>query len=193
MQLENVRIGFALTGSFCTFPKILPEISRLVEEGADVLPIMTPTSANTDTRFGTAREYIDQIEKLTGKKILTSITEAEPIGPKEMVDVMVIAPCTGNTLAKLANAITDNAVLMAVKSHLRNQKPVVIGLSSNDGLGMNAKNLGLLLNTKNIYFVPFKQDDPFKKPNSLVARYDLLIPTVLEALEGKQVQPLLAD
>ncbi|MGE5328372.1 MAG: dipicolinate synthase subunit B [Deltaproteobacteria bacterium] len=191
MRLQNIKVGFALTGSFCTFAKIIPEIQKLVEEGAEVFPIMSEASYNIDTRFGKAEDFINKIEDITEKKIISTITEAEPIGPESSLDVIVIAPCTGNTLAKLANGITDTTVLMAVKAHLRNNKPVVIGVSTNDGLGANAKNLGLLLNTKNIFFIPFSQDNPLVKQNSIVAKMELVVDTILETLKGKQIQPLL--
>jgi len=191
LRLQNIKIGFALTGSFCTFSKIIPEIQKLVEEGAEVFPIMSEASYNIDTRFGKAEDFINRIEDITGKKIISTITEAEPIGPESLLDVIVVAPCTGNTLAKLANAITDTTVLMAVKAHLRNNKPVVVGVSTNDGLGANAKNLGLLLNAKNIFFIPFSQDNPLLKQNSIVAKMELIVETILESLKGKQIQPVL--
>ncbi|MCR4434328.1 MAG: dipicolinate synthase subunit B [Clostridiales bacterium] len=191
MLLEGIRIGFALTGSFCTFDKIIPEIKKIVDEGADVFPIMSESVKNLDTRFGTAEEWKAKIKSITGKEIISSIVEAEPIGPKSLLDIVVVAPCTGNTLAKLANAITDTPVTMACKANLRNGKPIVLSVSTNDGLGANAKNIGLLLNMKNIYFVPFGQDSPQSKPNSLLSKNELMIPTILEALKGKQIQPLL--
>lgn len=191
MKLDGIRVGFALTGSFCTFAKILPEIRSIVDEGGIVLPIMSENAFQTDTRFGKAQDFIKEIEDITNNKIVKSVKEAEPIGPNNLVDIMVIAPCTGNTLAKLANAITDSSVLMAAKSHLRNKKPLVIAVSTNDGLSANAKNIGLLLNSKNMYFVPFGQDNPASKPNSLVAKMEMLIPTILDALNGRQIQPVL--
>lgn len=191
MLLEGVKVGFALTGSFCTFGKTVPELEKIVAEGADVLPIISEATDKLDTKFGRAEEWKSKIEGITGKKLIKTIVEAEPIGPKSLLDVIVIAPCTGNTLGKLANGITDTPVTMACKAHLRNSKPVVIAIATNDGLGANAKNLGLLLNTKNIYFVPFGQDDPLKKCNSVVAKFELIVPTILEALKGKQIQPLL--
>lgn len=191
MLLNGIKVGVAITGSFCTFDTILVEIQRLVDEGADVYPIMSYNAYNFDTRFGLAEEWKERIKKATGKEIISTIQDAESIGPKAYLDVIVVAPCTGNTLAKLANAITDTPVGMAYKAHLRNNKPAVIAVSTNDGLGANAKNLGLLLDKKNVYFVPFGQDDPIKKCNSLIAHYDMIVPTVLEALKGKQIQPLL--
>ncbi len=191
MLLEGKKIGFALTGSFCTFDKVIPQIEKLVAEGAEIYPIFSETAANYDTRFGRAQNFKTRIEGICGKKAISSIIDAEPIGPGGFLDIIVVAPCTGNTLAKIANAITDTPVTMAVKANLRNQKPVLIAISTNDGLGANAKNLGILLNTKNIYFVPFGQDDPIKKCNSLVAKFDMILPAVVEALKGKQIQPVL--
>ncbi|NJD01087.1 MAG: dipicolinate synthase subunit B, partial [Ruminiclostridium sp.] len=167
MLLQGVKIGFALTGSFCTFAKVMPELEKLVSEGADIIPVISETVDKYDTRFGKADEWKAKIEGVTGKKIIRTIVEAEPIGPKSMLDILIVAPCTGNTLGKLANGITDTAVTMAAKAHLRNGKPLVLAISTNDGLGTNAKNLGILLNAKNLYFVPFGQDDPVKKCNSL--------------------------
>lgn len=191
MLLENIKAGFALTGSYCTFSKVIPEIERLVSEGAEVYPIMSEATYDTDTRFGRAEDFIGKVESITGKKIITTIVEAEPIGPQSLLDVMIVAPCTGNTLAKLANAVTDTPVTMACKAHLRNHKPLVIAISTNDGLAANAKNLGMLLNMRNVYFVPFGQDDPIKKSNSLVAEFEQIVPAVRDALDGKQIQPLL--
>lgn len=191
MLLEGVKVGIAITGSFCTLDIILIEIKRLVDEGADVYPIISFNVDNFDTRFGTAKEWKDKIKEATGKEIISTIQGAESIGPKAYLDIVVVAPCTGNTLAKLANAITDTPVSMAWKAHLRNNKPVVLGISTNDGLGANAKNLGLLLNMKNVYFVPFGQDDPIKKCNSLIADYQMIVPTIVKALKGEQIQPIL--
>lgn len=191
MTLQNVNVGLAITGSYCTFEKVMPEIDKLIKAGAKVYPILSYSASNTDTRFGTAQEFKNKLEDITHNKIIDSMIDVEPIGPKGLIDVMLVAPCTGNTLAKLANAITDSPVLMACKAHLRNCKPVVIAISTNDALGANAKNLGLLLNIKNIYFVPFGQDNPKDKPNSLIAKMEYLIPAIEYALEGKQIQPLL--
>lgn len=191
MELAGKRIGWALTGSHCTLAQALKQIERVVEAGADVLPILSPTVARDTTRFGTPDEWRARLLELTGKRPLETIAEVEPIGPARMIDVLIIAPCTGNTLAKLANGLTDGPVLMAAKAHLRNGRPVVISVSTNDGLGMNARNLGVLLNAKNIYFVPFGQDAAFEKRNSLVAREELIPDTLEAALDGKQIQPLL--
>lgn len=191
MLLEGIKVGIAITGSFCTFDTVMAEIKRLVEEGAEVYPIMSYNASSLDTKFGLAKDWIEKIETATGNRIISTIQDAEPIGLTGFLDVLVIAPCTGNTLAKIANGITDTPVCMAYKAHLRNGKPVVIAISTNDALGANAKNLGLLLDKKNVYFVPFSQDDPIKKPTSIIAHYDMIIPTILEALKGKQIQPIL--
>lgn len=191
MRLKGVRVGFALTGSHCCLDQVLPQVRSLVNEGAEIYPIISSSVDITDTRYGTGEKWKGMLSSLTGRQVFRTITEVEDVGPKKLFDIMVVAPCTGNTLAKIANGITDGAVLMSVKAHLRNQRPVVLGISTNDGLGLNAKNIGLLLSVKNIYMVPFGQDNPVQKPNSLVAKWDLIIDTVLEALNGKQYQPVL--
>lgn len=191
MSMTGLRIGFAFTGSHCTIEEVIPEVQKLVDQGAEVFPIISQSVDQTDTRFGTAEQWKEQLTKITGKEIISSMVAAEPVGPNKMFDVLVVAPCTGNTLAKLANAITDGPVLMAIKAHLRNQQPVVLGVSTNDGLGLNAKNLGILLSTKNIYMVPFGQDNPSGKPNSLKANMALIAESILAALQGKQLQPVL--
>lgn len=193
MNLKGKKVGIALTGSFCTFDKMFLEIQKLTEAGALVYPILSNASQTVSSRFGTPEVYLQKIEELTGRPPILRIEEAEPIGPKGYLDILVILPCTGNTAAKLANGITDTPVLMAAKAHLRNNKPLVISISTNDGLGMNMKNIGLLLNSKHIYFVPFGQDSWDKKPNSLVAQTTLLLPTLEMALEQKQLQPLLVN
>ena len=191
MSIEGKKIGVALTGSFCTFEKMFLELQRLVDAGAEVYPILSNASQTITSRFGTPDAYLEKLKSITDKAPILCIEGAEPIGPKGYLDILAILPCTGNTAAKLANGITDTPVLMAAKAHLRNNKPLVISISTNDGLGMNMKNIGLLYNTKNIYFVPFGQDSWEKKPNSLVAHTELLIPTLEMALEHKQYQPLL--
>lgn len=191
MLLKDVKLGFAFTGSFCTLSRVILELEKIAAEGADILPIISETVGNTDTKFGKAAEWKHKIEAICGKQVVQSIVEAEPIGPKALLDILVVAPCTGNTLGKLANGITDTSVTMACKAHLRNERPVLLALSTNDGLGANAKNLGILLNRKNIYFVPFGQDDPLKKSNSLMSDFDLLIPAIQSVLAGKQLQPVL--
>ncbi|MBS3948269.1 MAG: dipicolinate synthase subunit B [Dethiobacter sp.] len=193
MRLKGLKIGFALTGSHCTLEKVFPELEKLLAEGAEIYPVISPAIDHTDTRFGEAAEWKTRFVQTTGHRLINSIASAEPIGPQALLDAYIIAPCTGNTLAKLASGITDTAVLMGAKAQLRNQKPVILAIATNDGLGMNAKNVSTLLNTKNIYMVPFGQDSPFGKPNSLGAKLDLLLPTVLQALAGKQLQPLLVN
>lgn len=191
MDVKGKKVGVALTGSFCTFDKIFIELEKLVKAEADVYTIFSDASQKISSRFGKPEDFISRVEEITGKKPIFTIEDAEPIGPKAYLDILVIFPCTGNTIAKLANGITDTPVLMAAKAHLRNNKPLVISVSTNDALGMNMKNIGLLLNAKNIYFVPFGQDNPEKKNNSLIAHTDKLIPTLELALEGKQYQPII--
>lgn len=191
MELKGKKIGVALTGSFCTFEKTFQELQKLADLGAELHPILSNASQTISCRFGSPQMYLEKLEEITGRKPILCIEGAEPIGPTGYLDILTILPCTGNTVAKLANGITDTPVLMAAKAHLRNNKPLVISISTNDGLGMNMKNIGLLLNAKNIYFVPFGQDDCVKKPNSLVAHLSELQPALEYALEGKQYQPLL--
>lgn len=186
----GLRAGFAVTGSFCTFEKAFAQIPVLLEAGYELVPIMSQTSYTTDTRFGTAQSFIDRLEEQTGKKVIHTIRDAEPIGPKAMLDILIIAPCTGNTLGKLAGGITDTPVTMAAKAHLRNGRPIVIAVASNDALSASARNIGQLMNAKNIYFVPMRQDDFVKKPTSMVADMSLILPTVQAALEGRQLQPV---
>ncbi|AFM42410.1 dipicolinic acid synthetase, B subunit [Desulfosporosinus acidiphilus SJ4] len=193
MQFDGLKIGFALTGSHCMLHEVVKVMKRLADEGAVVTPIVSYSVDTMDTRFGKAEDWKGQFKEITQKDIIHTIPEAEPIGPKKMFDCVVIAPCTGNTLAKLANGITDTPALMAAKSHLRNQSPVVLAISTNDGLGLNARNIGTLLITKNVYLVPFGQDNPAIKANSLVAHMDRIPDTILMALEGKQIQPVLWD
>ena len=189
--MKTLRIGLALTGSYCTYEKALEALEALCRRH-DVTALMSETAYGTDTRFGAAADFIRRLETITGKPVLHSIPEAEPIGPGDMFDVLSVAPCTGNTAAKLAAGITDTAVTMAVKSHLRCGKPVVLAFGSNDGLSASAKNIGELLNRKHIYFVPMYQDDPERKPRSLAADYRRLEETILAAYEGRQTEPILA-
>lgn len=191
MDLTGKNIGFAMTGSFCTFKKVMAQLEALAATGANIIPIMSHNAATTDTRFGNAADFINMLEMYAGTKVITTIKEAEPIGPKGLLDLLIIAPATGNTIGKLANGITDTSVTLAAKAHLRNERPIVVAVSTNDGLGASAKNIGLLSNTKHIYFVPFGQDEPFKKQKSLVAHMDLILPTVEMALDGKQLQPVI--
>lgn len=193
MSLQGKRIGFGLTGSHCTYDEVFPEIEKLVQKGAQVIPVVTFTVKNTNTRFGEGAEWVKRLEQITGRKVIDSIVEAEPLGPKNPLDCMVIAPLTGNSMSKLANALTDSPVLMATKATLRNGKPVVLGISTNDALGLNGVNLMRLMATKNIYFIPFGQDDPMKKPNSMVARMSMLCETVEHAFKGKQIQPVIVE
>lgn len=189
--MSNETVGFALCGSFCTFKKAIPQMKKLVDLGYRVIPIMSHTAYTTDTRFGKAIDFINEIEEICNERTIHNISGAEPIGPKKLLDILVIAPCTGNTIGKMANGITDTSVTLAAKAHLRNSRPVVIAVSTNDALGAAAKNIGLLMNSKNIYFVPMKQDDPNEKPNSIVANFDLIPETVRSVLNNKQPQPIL--
>lgn len=185
-----MNIGFAMTGSFCTYAKVFP-IMELLSRDYTVTPIFSEASYTIDSRFGTAREHIDLARELCGREPLHTIAQVEPIGPKKLLDVLIVAPCTGNTLAKLAHSIADTPVTMAVKSHLRNGRPVLIAVSTNDGLAGAAENIGRLLGRKHYYFVPFGQDDAMGKPTSLVADFSAIPQTLEAALEGRQVQPLL--
>ena len=180
---ETISIGFAITGSFCTFAKTLTLLSELVKQGYEVQPIFSNHTSHLDNRFTAAETFCKKVERITGNTGIYTIQDAEPIGPKAPFDALVIAPCTGNTMAKLVNGITDTPVLMAAKAHLRNNRPLVVALSTNDALGMNLKNIGILLNTKNIYFIPFGQDNYKSKPNSMIAHIDLLTDTIEAALE----------
>lgn len=191
MRLQGIKMGFVVTGSHCTLDNIMMEIEKLVSEGADVFPVVSYSVSTADTRFGRSADWCAQLEEITKKTVIKTIVDAEPIGPGKLFDILVVAPCTGNTLAKLANGITDTPALMAIKAHLRNQRPVVIAISTNDGLGLNARNIATLLITKNIYLVPFGQDNPIEKANSLVARMDRITDTIIQAMEGKQIQPVL--
>lgn len=188
--MPKTKLGLAICGSYCTFDKILPT-AEVLTETYDLTAVMSENAAETDTRFGCAETVKKRLSEITGKEVICAITDAEPIGPKKLFDVMAVAPCTGNTLAKLACGIADSAVTMACKAHLRNGRPVVIAVSTNDALGANAKNIGELLNRKNIYFVPFRQDDPQGKPTSLISDLTLLEKAVESALEGLQLQPVI--
>ena len=191
IDLEKLKIGFAICGSFCTFSKIMPEIEKLVQSNYEVVPIMSHIAYTTDTRFGKAEDFINKIESLCDRRIINTISAAEPIGPKKLLDALIIAPCTGNTIAKLACGICDTSVTMAAKAHLRNGRPLVIAVSTNDGLGANLKNIGTLAVMKNVYLVPFAQDDSIGKPNSLVADMSKIRETLKLALDKTQIQPLL--
>lgn len=189
--MEQLNVGFALCGSFCTLEKAVAALESGVEQGWNIFPILSEITAATDTRFGKAADFISRIEQACGRKIISTVAEAEPIGPKKLLDVLVICPCTGNTLGKLASGITDGPVTMAAKAHLRNGRPLVLAIATNDGLSASAPNIGSLLSRKQVYFVPFGQDDSRGKPTSLVADYGLLSNTVAAALQGEQLQPLL--
>lgn len=192
MNLEGKNIGFAFTGSFCTFRKTINEMKNISEiKDISIFPIMSFNSFNLDTKFGKALDFEKEIEEITRNKIIHTIVDAEPIGPKKMFDILIIAPCSGNTIAKLANDIINTPVTMAVKSHLRNNRPVVIAISTNNGLSGAAENIGKLLNRKNYYFVPFKQDNPITKPNSIVFDPTYIRKTLEFALDGEQIQPIL--
>lgn len=185
-----MTIGFALCGSFCTYSKVFPAMEELAKR-YDVIPIFSAASVSTNTRFGLASDHLKRAEDICGRKAILSIDQAEPIGPKKLLDALVIAPCTGNTLAKLSHSIADSPVTMAAKSHLRNGRPILIGISTNDALAGAAENIGKLLGKKHYYFIPFGQDDPFGKPTSMVADFTQLLPALEAALEGRQLQPLL--
>ena len=191
MNLKDKKIGFCLTGSFCTFKNTILQMRELVKAGADIIPIMSYSAYNMDSKFGKAEDFRKEIEEISGNSVIHTIQEAEPIGPGHLTDIMIIAPCTGNTIGKLSNGINDGAVLMAVKSHLRNSNPLVIAPSTNDGLSSSAENIGKLLNKKNIFFVPFRQDNPITKPRSIVFDPTYIKSTLEFALEGKQIQPIL--
>ena len=190
-DLLDMRVGCAMTGSFCTFGRVFEAWRAVRNAGADLMPIMSFNAASTDTRFFPAAQARQLFREITGRTPLTTLAQVEPIGPKKLLDVLVIAPCTGNTLAKLANGIADTPATLAAKSHLRNGRPLVIAVSSNDALAQNAANLGRLMSMRHVYFVPFRQDDPIGKPNSLVAEFELLAETLRCALDGRQIQPLL--
>ncbi len=189
--MEKVRVGFAFCGSFCTYSEVMPALERARARYGDVTPIVSEKSAGTDSRFGPAHEFLREMERICDRRVIDSIHKAEPIGPQKLLDVLVIAPCTGSTLARLANGFSDTAVTMAAKAMWRNGRPVVIAVSTNDGLGASAKNIGLLMEKKHVFFVPYRQDDPVGKPTSLVADFSRINDAVDAALEGRQVQPVL--
>ena len=191
MSLSGKKIGVAFTGSFCTYSRIFEELEVLQKEGAVIQTIFSDSAQSIDSRFGNSKSFLKKAEEITGIPPILTIKDAEPIGPKSLLDLLVIFPCTGNTLAKLANGITDTPVLMAAKAHLRNDKPLLLSVSTNDALGLNMKNIGLLINAKNIFFIPFGQDNPVKKPTSLISHPELLIPSIESALNKQQIQPLI--
>ncbi|MGM9606804.1 MAG: dipicolinate synthase subunit B [Oscillospiraceae bacterium] len=189
--MKSIRVGFAFCGSFCTHDKAIAALERVKADFGDVTPIVSERCAELDTRFGNAHDFLREIERICDKRVIATIQAAEPIGPQGLLDVLAIVPCTGNTLAKLAAGVTDSSVTMAAKAHLRNGRPLVIAVSTNDGLAASARNIGELLCRKNIYFVPFRQDDPGRKPSSLVADFTLVPDAIRAALEGRQLQPIL--
>jgi dipicolinate synthase subunit B len=191
MRFSGIKIGFGFTGSHCTIGQVLPVFQQLKDEDAELLPIFSDSVCKTDTRYGKAEDWWKEVTRISGKEPLTSLVEVEPIGPQRLIDVMVVAPCTGNTLAKVAQGITDSSVTLACKAHLRNNRPLLLAISTNDALGANAHNLATLLNRKNVYFVPFGQDAPSSKHTSLIAKMEKIPDTVLEALEHRQIQPLI--
>lgn len=191
MEVKNKKIGFVFTGSFCTFKKTIPQMKKLKDLGADILPIMSFNSYNMDTKFGKAKDFRKEIEEICEKEIIHTIQGAEPIGPSHLTDIMIVAPASGNTISKLASDIIDTPATMAVKSHLRNNLPVVIAPSTNNGLGANMASIGALINRKNYYFVPFKQDNPITKPRSIVFDPEYIVKTVELALDGEQIEPIL--
>ncbi len=188
--MNGITVGFAMCGSFCTLGRALGVMEELAGLGYDIIPIMSTNVYNTDTRFGKATDIINKTQEICGRKVISTIADAEPIGPKGMTDIMLVAPCTGNTAAKLANAVTDTPVTMAVKSHLRQQRPVLLAFASNDALGASAQNIGKLMNMQHIFFVPMSQDDPLKKPNSLVAHFEMIPEALKSSLNGTQLQPV---
>lgn len=193
MSLQGKRIGFGLTGSHCTYDEVFPEIEKIVNEGAEVIPIVTSTVQNTETRFGKGEDWVERIEKLTGNRVVDTIVKAEPLGPKLPLDCMVIAPLTGNSMSKMANALTDSPVLMVAKATMRNHRPVVVAISTNDALGLNGVNLMRLMAAKDIYFVPYGQDNPIGKPSSMVARMSMIRDTIIAAIEREQIQPVIVE
>lgn len=190
MTNNKLKIGVVVTGSHCTLAKIIQPLIKLKDKGYELFPVIS-NSIKTDTKFGKGEDWVKILEEITDKKVIQTIVEAEPIGPSNFLDILIVLPCTGNTLAKLANAITDNGAMMAIKAHLRNDKPVVLAIATNDALSQNAVNLGKLLAQKNIYFVPFGQDEPQTKPFSMVADLNKLEETIIAALNKKQIQPII--
>lgn len=189
--MNETNVGFALCGSFCTFSKVIPIMRELVNQGYSIYPIMSPMAYTTDTRFGKAQDFIKEIEDICKRNVIHTIYDAEPIGPKKLLDALLIEPCTGNTLGKLANGIYDTSVTLATKAHLRNNRPVIVGVSTNDGLSGSAPAIGKLMATKNYYFIPLQQDDPYHKPTSIVCDFSKTAQTLQAALQGQQYQPML--
>ncbi|MBQ7122843.1 MAG: dipicolinate synthase subunit B [Clostridia bacterium] len=188
--MNNLTVGFAMCGSFCTFDKAIKQMEYLKDKDINIIPIMSFNAYSTDTRFGKADDHIKKIEKICERKIISTLAQAEPIGPKKMLDILIIEPCTGNTIAKLASGITDTPVTLAAKAHLRNNRPLLVAVSTNDALSAAATNIGKLLNYKNIYFVPMRQDDCINKPRSVVADFEKTHDAMMNAMIGKQIQPI---
>ncbi len=193
MDLKGLNIGYCICGSFCTLKDSLEQMKNIIKLGGKITPVMSYSVLSTDTRFGSADFFIDSVQNICGEKIITTIEDAEPIGPKNLTDIMIVAPCTGNTLAKLNRGIVDTPVLMAVKAHIRNNKPVLLALATNDALGANLENIGGLINKKNFYFVPFGQDDYEKKPKSMIADFEKIPEAIIAAIKGQQIQPILKN
>lgn len=192
MTLKGLKIGFGFTGAYCVFDQVFVQLEKLVEEGAQIVPIVSYQVATTDSRYGNAKDFIKRMEKITGKTVIETMSDAEAFNKQEQpLDLLIIAPCTGNSLSKLADGATDTPVLMLAKELFRNDKPVLLGIATNDGLGISGKNIGCLLATKNIYFVPFGQDDFEAKPRSLVAKFELMVPSIVAAINHQQIQPIL--
>lgn len=191
MDLQGINLGLCMCGSFCTFNEVIKEVEALSRRGINVYPIMSYNADSISTRFGAVEDFRDKLYDITGNNIISTIKEAEPIGPQRLLDIMLVAPCTGNTMAKLNNGITDTPVTMACKAHLRNNRPLVIALATNDALGISLKNIGGLMVRKNIYFTPFSQDNPEKKPLSMIADFSKIYDTLALAMEGKQIQPVI--
>lgn len=189
--MEQLRVGFAFCGSFCTYTRAMEALEKVKARFGDITPIVSEASAACDTRFGNAHDFMREMERICDRRVIDTIVKAEPIGPKKLLDALVICPCTGNTLGKLASGIADSTVTLAAKAHLRNGRPLILAVSTNDGLASSAKSIGILLDKKHVYFVPFRQDDPAGKPTSLVADFTLVPDTVAAALEGRQIQPML--
>lgn len=189
--MNGKTVGYAFCGSFCTFEASLKALQSLAKSGANIMPVMSETAYGTDTRFGTAASFRERIEAICGHPICHTITEAEPIGPKKLLDLLIVAPCTGNTIGKLAGGITDSAVTLAAKAHLRNERPLLLAVSTNDALAASAENIGKLLRARNVYFVPMRQDDPEHKHTSVVADFDRLLPAAQAALRHEQIQPII--
>lgn len=193
MELKNLNVGLGITGSFCNFKEVKSVIEQLkLQEVKKIIPIVSYSTKDYDTRFYKSKDFVKMLEETTDNKVIDTIVKAEPIGPKNLVDIIIVCPCTGNTLAKLAHGITDTPVLMAIKSHLRNNKPVVLGVSTNDGLGKSLQNIAILMETKNIFFIPFRQDDCIAKPKSLVLDYTYIIDTLKKAINYEQIQPVIS-